>query len=340
MNKLNPSQGKQLREIAAYLKQKRIEQSLSLEQISSRTFIRLYILQALEAAQVDQLPELIYIQGFIRRYGEVLHIDGNSLAKRLSQTDSAVAVETPPPPQTKSQPQPQPQPQPKIRTNEAEISTKQNFQRYWLLIAIIGCLGASVGALYALSRPDTLESLSQSKLTQKQTTTPPTPVDSTATKPVQPTPEKTTSPVAVNTSSKSTLTKPTSTTAKSSPSPVVSSPQSPVIKPTPATAKPSSSPVASPTSSPSTQTTAPLSVAVALDGTSWLKIKVDGKTEYEGILEQGVKQTWTAKEKLTIIAGNAGAVSYSVNQKPPQRLGEPGEVKEIKLTPPTNNTTP
>jgi len=90
MNKLSPSQAEQLQEIGTYLKQKRLDQSLSLEAIAASTMIRLPILHALEEGDGEELPELIYIKGFIRRYGQVLGIDGQALAAKL------IAEETPP----------------------------------------------------------------------------------------------------------------------------------------------------------------------------------------------------------------------------------------------------
>ncbi|MGH2414352.1 MAG: DUF4115 domain-containing protein, partial [Microcystaceae cyanobacterium] len=51
----------------------------------------------------------------------------------------------------------------------------------------------------------------------------------------------------------------------------------------------------------------------------------------EGVLSKGTQKSWQAKKQLSIRAGNAGAVSLSIDQKPPQLMGRFGEVKEVTL---------
>lgn len=64
----------------------------------------------------------------------------------------------------------------------------------------------------------------------------------------------------------------------------------------------------------------------------WLKVVVDGKVEFEGILLKGTNRSWTGKEKITILAGNAGGVVVTYNKGQGKILGEPGEVEEVTYT--------
>ena len=73
---------------------------------------------------------------------------------------------------------------------------------------------------------------------------------------------------------------------------------------------------------------APLNVAIAASGHTWIRAVADGTTVYEGFLNAGDKQTWQAKRSLTLRVGNAGAVTLSVNGKPAGSLGGPGQVYE------------
>lgn len=99
MNQLNLAQVEQLKEIGAYLRQLRQEQSISTEEVAAKTFIPSRLLKALEEGASDQLPEPIFIQGFIRRYADALDQDGDALAKTFptsllpvkSQTDDQEA---------------------------------------------------------------------------------------------------------------------------------------------------------------------------------------------------------------------------------------------------------
>jgi cytoskeletal protein RodZ len=70
-------------------------------------------------------------------------------------------------------------------------------------------------------------------------------------------------------------------------------------------------------------------VTLELQGESWLQIKADGKTEFQGTLNKGQKKSWTAQKTLTVRSGNAGAVLISVNQQQAQLLGNAGQVKEV-----------
>jgi cytoskeletal protein RodZ len=254
MSKFTPTQEAQLKEIGSYLRQRRLTTSLSLEEIADSTYIRLPTLRAIENGQVDQLPELVYVQGFIRRYGEVLQLDGEALAKTLTQPQAAAPPQPPagvssPPPEMASEPVPLP---------------ARELGKFWLYLLAVLLVSGIGGLLYFFSRPPA-----------SQPSASPTP----------------------------------SAVVQSSATPATA------LKPQPRPQEDS------------------LSITLKLEGDSWLQVKVDGQTSFEGILKQGTQKTWKAEKQLQLRAGNAGAIILSINQKPPQRLGNPGEVKELILTP-------
>jgi cytoskeletal protein RodZ len=90
MSLLEDNQKKQLQEISKTLRQVREEKSIRLEEVAIKTNIRLACLKALDADKFDELPEPVYIQGFIRRYADVIGLDGAALANTFS-----VAATTP-----------------------------------------------------------------------------------------------------------------------------------------------------------------------------------------------------------------------------------------------------
>lgn len=71
-----------------------------------------------------------------------------------------------------------------------------------------------------------------------------------------------------------------------------------------------------------------LTVKVALKDDCWVKVSVDGKPTFEGILTKGTEKQWVAKQKVTIRAGNAGGLMVSVNSEKPQEFGKAGQVQE------------
>jgi cytoskeleton protein RodZ len=84
--KLAPSQIEQLHSIGAYLRQVRQEQGLSLDSIANQIFIRPVLLQALENGNDAELPEPVFVQGFIRRYADALGLDGQALSSEFAVT--------------------------------------------------------------------------------------------------------------------------------------------------------------------------------------------------------------------------------------------------------------
>ncbi|WP_267383248.1 helix-turn-helix domain-containing protein [Cyanobacterium sp. uoEpiScrs1] len=346
MSNYNSSQIQQLRELGAYLCQQRLDQSLTLEQISTSTFINLSVLQALEQGLVDQLPELIYVQGFVRRYGETLSLDGHSLANQLL-------------------PQRIEESSPKISSELAILSPIKSLRENFLFLPLVGIqttvnipkkafyflknlisitsitsekaltipillphklrvygfilvsLGAITGLFHLFSVSQSSKSFSQKNISevvtrlsikaknlenQKPKTVSTSNPNATSEakkisqKSVRDKKEKSSAPTVVNTNTKenNALNKNNSTS--------------------------------------NLELDAPVAAAIILEGDSWIRVKIDGKIEYEGILRKGTQQTWTAQKSLTIRAGNAGAIGLAVNNQPSQKLGNIGEVQEVTLT--------
>ncbi|MGB3299865.1 MAG: RodZ domain-containing protein [Phormidesmis sp.] len=76
-------QQEQLYSLGSLLKQARLQQGLSLEEIEKRTLIRQMLLVALEQGNVSELPEPIYIRALLRRYGNALGLDGETIASQF-----------------------------------------------------------------------------------------------------------------------------------------------------------------------------------------------------------------------------------------------------------------
>jgi cytoskeletal protein RodZ len=74
----------------ATLRQERLAQSLSLEEIARQTRISRKFLEAIEAEAFDRLPGTVFTRGFVRQYAVCLKIDPEPLLERLPK----VALET------------------------------------------------------------------------------------------------------------------------------------------------------------------------------------------------------------------------------------------------------
>ncbi len=186
MSKYNSTQAEQIQKIATYLQEQRFKQGLSLEQIASMTFIRLPMLQILESAKIEQLPELVYVQEFIRRYGEALKIDGNSLSHQITvppMMEENISQEVPATLVHKNN-----TPSLTTRFNESvavkskphtfvhlseetsepsRVSWVKPLQSYWIYLVVLG--GAIAGLFYVFFGPPATEETGKTPVTQTVT---------------------------------------------------------------------------------------------------------------------------------------------------------------------------
>jgi cytoskeletal protein RodZ len=70
-----------LDQIGQKLKAARESQGLTLIQIYERTKIPLHHLQSIDTGTTDDLPEAVYVAGFIKRYAEVVGLNGQALSE-------------------------------------------------------------------------------------------------------------------------------------------------------------------------------------------------------------------------------------------------------------------
>ncbi len=75
-----------------------------------------------------------------------------------------------------------------------------------------------------------------------------------------------------------------------------------------------------------------VTVGINLQERCWLKVMVDDRVAFEGILPKGTQRQWSGKREVTIRAGNAGGVVISFNNEQQKILGAPGQVEEITYT--------
>jgi hypothetical protein len=71
---------------------------------------------------------------------------------------------------------------------------------------------------------------------------------------------------------------------------------------------------------------------------SWLRVVADDRRVFEGFIRPGESWVWEARQTLSVIIGNASAVSLQVNGRHVGTLGRPGEVVRRTFT--GGETTP
>lgn len=74
-------QVQKLTEIGAHLRNARTQKRVSIEDVSAKTMIQPRFLEAIEQGHPEDLPEALYVRGFIRRYADMLGLNGAELAE-------------------------------------------------------------------------------------------------------------------------------------------------------------------------------------------------------------------------------------------------------------------
>lgn len=74
-----------MKHIGEYLKQRRCEKNITLEEVASQTGIRGQYLTALESGDFEKIPGDVFIKGFIRNYGNFLEENGNDLVEAYTK---------------------------------------------------------------------------------------------------------------------------------------------------------------------------------------------------------------------------------------------------------------
>lgn len=269
MVQLNPEQAERLKELGHYLQQFRQKQRISLETVALKTLIPVRLLSAIETGNVEQLPEPVYIQGFIRRYADAIGMDGIELANAFPAQSDLKA--------------------PRSSWRGTVQAQLRPLHLYLIYMALV--IGAVSGLSYLLNRSSTPQMAGL---------------------------DKTAKPVQVNTVAGSAAPNGPDNIAQSAGS---STPDRKALQTPPAASVPQKS----------------VRVGLTMTAQSWVRVVIDGKTEFEGVLSEGTQRAWEANKQLILRAGNAGGVMVSLNDGAAKRLGEPGAVEEVTFGANTNS---
>ncbi|MFH7244231.1 MAG: helix-turn-helix domain-containing protein [Spirulina sp.] len=327
MANLVPTQVEQLQRIGDHLRQVRQEQGLSLDILANQIFIRPALLQALETGREEQLPEAVFIQGFIRRYAEALGLDGKAISQEFVVSPPPMVpspdLVTPavshrpaapaPAPQSTPAPAPIPAPTPVAKAAQEPAPTS--------VVQPEPTPASEAARATAPSRP--VSTVQNAPLTN------PFPQAAAMAE------ERRSGGLSLwlalvgaviliggglglwlgRGSSPQTATPPVEEPTPTEPPPTAEAPVAAEPEPEPAALE------------------APIVVAVRLSERSWLSVVADGRTVYEGTSDEGYEETWTAENSLVFTTGNAGGVSLSFNGENPVVLGNSGAVRTLNLTP-------
>ncbi|MFZ1916632.1 MAG: RodZ domain-containing protein [Terriglobales bacterium] len=284
------------------LKLEREKRKVTLEQISSTTKIGTRMLQALEDEKFSQLPGGIFNKGFVRAYARTLGLDEDqTVADYMEASGDGPPVQVEPVSRDNSRSHVVREPESGRLEIRAEVASRQ---LPWGILAVVLLIIALGLSLWNYHRRE-----------QERLANEPKPA-------VQHAATQTTDQ---NASSKAA--------SGSTPQPA---PASELVN---SSASPAASPLAAPAgasqSEASTATPAPGEFVVVIQARdeSWLSVFVDGKPAGSETVEAGNVRSYHARERVTVKAGNAGALDFRLNGKALLVGGDPGEVRTVTIGP-------
>lgn len=80
-----------LTEIGAHLRSIRTQKRISIDDVVTKTMIQKRFLEAIEKGQPEDLPEALYVRGFIRRYADMLGLNGTQLSEAFPLGSESLA---------------------------------------------------------------------------------------------------------------------------------------------------------------------------------------------------------------------------------------------------------
>jgi cytoskeletal protein RodZ len=81
-----------LRRVGQELREARINRGLTIEDIHNQTLVPPHHIEAIEEGRFDELPEDVYIRGFIRRIAHALDLNGTAMVASIPQPDLSKSV--------------------------------------------------------------------------------------------------------------------------------------------------------------------------------------------------------------------------------------------------------
>ena len=318
MNITTSKQAEKLAEIGAQFKRIREDKDLSIPYLTATTLISERYLRAIEDGQIESLPEPIYVRGFIRKYGDVLGIGDLS-------NDFPLNPVLP-------------------ETNKWAGSAAAELRPLHLYALYVGVIAGAVSLLATFLNSPESNKINDSQtnfsnaaqINPKKISKAVAPVDvllpkisgleilkQTAANPANT--SGVTLPVPKNDLiSQSSLNTPQSETAFSDVSfSLNNSLQSWIAN----TNFQNNSAIATDGNFEFVGNK-PVNIGIVMKGQSWLRVTVDNKTEFEGVLDEGKKLTWSGDRQISVRAGNASSVALSYNNQSIKLLGKEGEVTE------------
>jgi cytoskeletal protein RodZ len=284
------------RPLGEWLRRRREESDISLEQAETDTRIRLRYLQALEAEDFEALPDPVVGRGFLRNYAAYLSLDP------LEASDRYSVLVAPPEPEPIPDETSSPFATGPFRPVPLHDMPGWRPRRGWLIGLILIVL-VTIAVIAVWFYPTVSDWVAAARDRSGPTATPP------ATKAALPTATRTAAPTAT----------PLPTAVAVAPTEALPTLEELSTTPTLTRSPP-------PSSTPSPPVYTGIFLELVFTDTSWIQVTVDGVRQFQGELEADTYRSWYGEDRIELRIGNAGAVQVTLNG---QKLGALGAVGDV-----------
>lgn len=283
------------RPLGEWLRQRREELGISLEQAEVETRIRRRYLEALETEELDSLPDPFVGRGFLRNYAAYLGLNPADVVSRYAQIGAPPPPPVPPVEDSAFHSEP-------FRPVPLHHMPGFRGRRGWIAGLVVVAV-AAVAFLSWQGAPYIYRWIYGGRPAPRPSATVAAAL-TTDESPAAPTLQATT---AIPTRTRSAAT----ATRRATVSPEITLTR---------TRTPSPSP------SPSPPIYTGIFMELVFTGTSWIQVTVDGVREFQGELTTDTYRSWYGEERVELRIGNAGVVLVTLNGQSLGTLGRSGQV--------------
>jgi len=313
------------------LKSLREEKGMTLADVSKATKIRTSILSALENEEWDNLPQKIFIKGFVRAYVQAVEGDEALIMDLFESScpvkDAQISCPT-------------------FETEPVRSLVREKRSYKWVFVLILLILIA--GGAYLFFQKYYPQFRETADTTVKEETTVVTPGKTEKELPLASSPQNPAEETQTTTSEKAPETTGAApsvvTTMGTSPTEPEEKMKTPVqdnnttvpsvSAEKAATSSQTENPGASAT--PTTSEKSPDKVSsdnliITAKMETWIGLKIDGKTRKEILLKPGKTFSTRVEKFVELLIGNAGGINITFNGKKVENIGKPGQVVRLRL---------
>jgi len=281
-----------------YLQSLRVEKGISIEQVAAETRIRAEILRSIEAEDYANLPNDVFVKGFLQSYAQAIGADAGEVLRRFDARRRAQAP---------------------VEVLPSVEAPRQ--ARLWLTLAwVLALMAALVGGTFLIYQVVYQKGGTEAR--QLQTNR-----ENEAAEPAA-----RSTPKAAQPEAKQQEAAHSQTVQMKAAQPEAATPEAAQAEAAQETAaSPPASAEEAPQENAAGAKAARYMLEIVCDADTWLKVIVDDAPAEEYYLKPGDRLQLAAKDNYNLLIGNAGGVSLLLDGQPVPVPGKSGEVVNLQL---------